>query len=193
MPSLDDGTKSYFCRKKLSSSLAPRAVLARPRIRPIAILLEQGHHVRAMVRKLHARADALLEMGAEVVVADMLDIIAVRAAMQGCSGVYFTMSILPTYLEATTNVTVAAKSTGVRAFVNLRTEKPCLTQARAYRQSEILKSRRLNPGQPSFLFLSWRGANFSFPEDRARQVDEVAVRESRNISELFREASECTG
>ena len=30
-------------------------------------------------------------MGAEVVVADMLDIIAVRAAMQGCSVVYFNI------------------------------------------------------------------------------------------------------
>jgi metal-responsive CopG/Arc/MetJ family transcriptional regulator len=28
----------------------------------------------------------------------------------------------------------------------------------------------------------------SFPEDLARQVDQVARRESRNISELFREA-----
>ena len=59
----------------------------------IAILLEQRHRVRAMVRKLDARADTLRDMGAEIVVADMLDIIAVRAAMQGCSGVYFTMSI----------------------------------------------------------------------------------------------------
>ena len=85
----------------------------------IAILLEQRHRVRAMVRKLDARADTLRDMGAEIVVADMLDIIAVRAAMQGCSGVYFTMSIAPNYLEAATNVAVAAKSLGVRAFVNL--------------------------------------------------------------------------
>ena len=63
----------------------------------IATLLEQGHRVRAMVRKVDARADRLRDMGAEVVVADMLDIIAVRAAMQGCSVVYFTMSISPTY------------------------------------------------------------------------------------------------
>jgi len=62
----------------------------------IATLLEQGHRVRAMVRKLDARADTLRHMGAEVVVADMLDIVAVRAAMQGCSVVYFTMSISPT-------------------------------------------------------------------------------------------------
>jgi uncharacterized protein YbjT (DUF2867 family) len=85
----------------------------------IAILLEQGHRVRAMVRKLDARADVLRDLGAEVVVADMLDIVAVRAAMQGCSVVYFTMSVSPDYLEATVNVAVTAKSLGVKAFVNL--------------------------------------------------------------------------
>ena len=85
----------------------------------IEILLDRGHKVRAMVRKLDSRADTLRDMGAEIVVADMLDIIAVCAAMQGCSVVYFTMSISPTYLEAATNVAIAAKSTGVRAFVNL--------------------------------------------------------------------------
>ena len=85
----------------------------------IATLREQGHRIRAMVRKLDARADSLGDMGADVVVADMLDIIAVRAAMQGCSVVYFTMSILPTYLEAAANVAVTAKSLGVKAFVNL--------------------------------------------------------------------------
>src|ERR1700737_2237013 len=85
----------------------------------IAILLEQGHCIRAMVRKLDARADALRDLGAEVVVADMLDIIAVRAAMRGCSVVYFTISVSPNYLEAATNVAVTAKSLGVKAFVNL--------------------------------------------------------------------------
>ena len=85
----------------------------------IAILLEQGHQVRAMVRKLDVRSDRLRDMGAEIVVADMLDIIAVRAAMQGCSVVYFTMSISSNFLEAATNVAVTGKSLGVRAFVNL--------------------------------------------------------------------------
>jgi uncharacterized protein YbjT (DUF2867 family) len=85
----------------------------------IAILLEQGHRVRAMVRKLDSRADTLRDTGAEIVIADMLDIIAVRAAMKGCSAVYFAMSISPNYLEAATNVAVAAKSLGVSAFVNL--------------------------------------------------------------------------
>jgi uncharacterized protein YbjT (DUF2867 family) len=72
-----------------------------------------------MVRRLDARADALRDLGAEVVVADMLDIIGVRAAMKGCSAVYFTMSISPTYLEAAANVAVTAKSLGVKAVVNL--------------------------------------------------------------------------
>ena len=85
----------------------------------ITILLEQGHRVRAMVRKLDARADTLRDLGAEVVVADMLDIIAVRAAMQDCGEVYFTMSISPNFLEAAANVAVTAKSLGVKAFVSL--------------------------------------------------------------------------
>ena len=85
----------------------------------IGILREQGHRVRAMVRKLVARSDALRDLGAEVVVADMLDIVAVRAAMRGCSVLYFTMSVSPNYLEAAANVAVTAKSLGVRAFVSL--------------------------------------------------------------------------
>ena len=87
--------------------------------RAIAILLEKGHRVRAMVRKRDTRSDALHDMGAEVVVADMLDIVAVRAAMQGCSVLYFTMSVSPNYLEAATNVAVTGKSLGVKAFVSL--------------------------------------------------------------------------
>jgi uncharacterized protein YbjT (DUF2867 family) len=85
----------------------------------IRILLERGHKVRALVRKLDERAEALRAMGAEIAIADLLDIIAVRDAMQGCTVVYFTMSISPSYLEAATNVAVTAKSLGVKAFVNL--------------------------------------------------------------------------
>lgn len=85
----------------------------------IRLLLAQGRSVRAMVRTLDARADELRAMGAEVVVADMLDILAVRAAMEGCAVVYFTMSISPTYLEAATNMAAVARSLGVKAFVNL--------------------------------------------------------------------------
>jgi uncharacterized protein YbjT (DUF2867 family) len=85
----------------------------------ITILLEQGHRVRAMVRTLDARADKLRELGAEIVVADMLDIVALRAAMEGCAVVYFTMSVSPHYLEAAANVVATAKSLGVKALVTL--------------------------------------------------------------------------
>jgi len=85
----------------------------------IRILLERGHRVRALVRKLDERAEALRAMGAEIAIANMLDIIAVRDAMQGCTVVYFTMSISPSYLEAATNVAATAKSLGIKAFVNL--------------------------------------------------------------------------
>src|SRR5262249_53693891 len=83
------------------------------------ILLKQGHPVRAMGRKQDARAETLRDMGAGVVVADMLDIVAVRAALQGCPVVYFTLYNSQNYLEAATNVAVTAKSLGVRAFVSL--------------------------------------------------------------------------
>jgi uncharacterized protein YbjT (DUF2867 family) len=39
--------------------------------------------------------------------------------MQGCSVVYFNMSISPSYLEAATNMAVVAKSLGVKAFMNV--------------------------------------------------------------------------
>jgi nucleoside-diphosphate-sugar epimerase len=51
----------------------------------IRILLSKGRRVRAMVRAMDERAESLKEIGAEVVVADLLDIVAVREAMQGCA------------------------------------------------------------------------------------------------------------
>jgi len=67
-------------------------------------LLETGHHVRALVRNWMPGPDSLRDLGAEIVVADMLDINRCAAAMQGCSVVYFTMSISSNFLEAATTV-----------------------------------------------------------------------------------------
>jgi uncharacterized protein YbjT (DUF2867 family) len=85
----------------------------------IRILLSKGRRVRAMVRTMDERAESLKKMGAELVVGDLLDLVAVREAMKGCSVVYFTMSASPTYLEAATNLAVVAKNLGVTAFINL--------------------------------------------------------------------------
>jgi len=83
------------------------------------LLLDRGYHVRAHVRVDDARATRLRTLGAEVVVGDLLDIIAVHRAIEGCERIRFGMSVSPTYLEATTNLAVVAKHHGAKAFINL--------------------------------------------------------------------------
>jgi len=83
------------------------------------LLLEQGHSVRAMVRAEDQRARALRELGADVVVGDLLDLDSVQRAVAGCERVFFGMSISDTYLAAAVNAAAVAKHHGVKAFVNL--------------------------------------------------------------------------
>ena len=52
-------------------------------------MLERGFPVRAIVRRSDDRASGLESLGAEVVVGDMLNLRATRAAMQGVKRVYF--------------------------------------------------------------------------------------------------------
>jgi len=83
------------------------------------LLLERGHAVRALVRREDERAQALRELGAEVVQGDLLDLHAMHRAIAGCERVYFGMSVSPAYLEATVNVAAVALHHGVQAFVNM--------------------------------------------------------------------------
>jgi uncharacterized protein YbjT (DUF2867 family) len=83
------------------------------------MLIADGFRVRAHVRVEDERAEQLRALGAEIVVGDLLDIIAVHRAIEGCERVCFGMSVAPTYLEATANVAIVAKHHGVKAFVNL--------------------------------------------------------------------------
>lgn len=83
------------------------------------LLLARGFRVRAQVRVDDERAEALRALGAETVVGDLLDIMAVHRALEGCERVYFGMSVSPNYLEAAANVAVVAKHHDVEAFVNL--------------------------------------------------------------------------
>src|ERR1700755_3337680 len=50
---------------------------------PTRMLIERGHHVRAMVRRFDDRAAALRDAGAEVIVGDLTDINDVRKAAEG--------------------------------------------------------------------------------------------------------------
>src|SRR3954447_13824102 len=82
------------------------------------LLLKQAKPVRAMVRHDDQRAQALRDLGAEVVVGDPLDLESIHRAIAGCETMYFGMSVSDTYLAATVNVAAVAKHHGVRAFVN---------------------------------------------------------------------------
>jgi len=83
------------------------------------LLLAQGKAVRAMVRNEDQRAQALRDLGAEVVVGDLLDLDSMHRAIAGCEAMYFGMSVSDTYLAATVNAAVVAKHHGVKAFINM--------------------------------------------------------------------------
>jgi uncharacterized protein YbjT (DUF2867 family) len=82
-------------------------------------LLKRGFRVRALVRREDERAQALRELGAEIVIGDLLDLAAMHRAIEGCARLYFGMSVSPQYLEATVNTAAVAKHHGVEAFVNM--------------------------------------------------------------------------
>ena len=85
----------------------------------VDLLLKQGKPVRAMVRKEDDRARSLRDMGAEVVIGDLLDLDSTHKVIAGVDAMYFGMSISDDYLAATVNVAAVAKHHGVKAFVNM--------------------------------------------------------------------------
>src|ERR1700704_2901332 len=82
-------------------------------------LLAKGHKVRALVRQEDERAEALRQLGAEVVQGDLTDLVSMHRAIEGCARVYFGMSVSAAYLEATVNVAAVARYHDVEAFVNM--------------------------------------------------------------------------
>ena len=83
------------------------------------LLLKQGKAVRAMVRIEDERAQALRDMGAEVVVGDLLDLDSMHRLIAGCETMYFSLSVSDAYLAATVNTAAVAKYRGVKAFINM--------------------------------------------------------------------------
>jgi uncharacterized protein YbjT (DUF2867 family) len=72
-----------------------------------------------MVRREDERAEGLRRLGAQVVVGDLTDLASMHRAIEGCSRLYFGMSVSPAYLEATVNTAAVARHHGVEAFVNM--------------------------------------------------------------------------
>jgi len=83
------------------------------------MLLAKGHKVRALVRKLDERAEAIRRLGAEVVQGDLTDLASMHRAIEGCARIYFGMSVSADYLAATVNTAVVALHHNVEAFVNM--------------------------------------------------------------------------
>src|ERR1700751_2501073 len=83
------------------------------------LLLEQGKAVRAMVRTEDERSQALRDMGAEVVVGNLLDLDSIHRAIDGCDTMYLGMSVSDTHLAATVNTAAVAKHHAVKAFINM--------------------------------------------------------------------------
>jgi uncharacterized protein YbjT (DUF2867 family) len=83
------------------------------------LLLKQGKAVRAMERKEDEHAQALRDMGAEVVVGNLLDLEAMHRVIVGCEMMYFSMSVSAGYLEATVTMAAVARERGVNALVNM--------------------------------------------------------------------------
>jgi len=83
------------------------------------LLLKQGQEVRAMVRTEDERAQALRDIGAEVVVGSLLDLDSMHRAIAGSETMYFGMSVSDSYLAATVNAAAVAKHYGVKAFINM--------------------------------------------------------------------------
>jgi uncharacterized protein YbjT (DUF2867 family) len=83
-----------------------------------ALLREKGIPVRAFVRKLDARSDALRGLGVEVVQGDLLDLDSVRAALKGIKRAYFTYPVADGLLEATTIFAIAARKAQTELVIN---------------------------------------------------------------------------
>jgi len=85
----------------------------------VEALRDTGHAVRALVHTDDVRAERLRNIGAEIVLGDLLDIDSVRAALDGVDAAYFVYPIKPRLLDATAYFAQAAKEASVGAIVNL--------------------------------------------------------------------------
>jgi uncharacterized protein YbjT (DUF2867 family) len=85
----------------------------------VKLLLEHGHHVKALVRKEDERAQKLRDQGAEVVVGDMLEISSIRAATEGVSSAYFVYPLAGGQVEATAIFAQVAKEQRLEMVANM--------------------------------------------------------------------------
>ena len=78
----------------------------------VALLRQRGRAVRAMAHHDDDRADALRALGADVVVGDLTRPADVATALDSVQRMFFSMSLAPSYLEATATVATVARAVG---------------------------------------------------------------------------------
>ena len=59
------------------------------------------------------------DIGAKVVVGNLLDLDSMHRVIAGCEAMFFLMSVSDDYLAATVNTAAVAKHHGVKAFINM--------------------------------------------------------------------------
>jgi len=128
----------------------------------VGMLLEQGHPVRAFVRRDDERAQSLREAGAEVFVGDLLKLADVAAALKGVRRIYFSMTPQPYYVDALTVMAAAARAQGdIEAFVHLSN----------YEQSYMTLEKMTTPDEERRSWLGGLVTDWS-PQQRAHWVCE---------------------
>jgi len=85
----------------------------------IQLLREKGLPVRAMVRNIDDRSEAISKLGAEIVRGDLTNLSDLHRAIDGCKRIYFGMGVSDSYLEAALNTIAVAKHHGIEIFVNI--------------------------------------------------------------------------
>ncbi|MEU6782024.1 NAD(P)H-binding protein [Nonomuraea angiospora] len=128
----------------------------------VDMLLEQGHPVRAFVRRDDERAQSLREAGAEVFVGDLLKLADVAAALKGVRRIYFSMTPQPYYADALTLMVAAARAQGdIEAFVHMSN----------YEQSYMTLEKMTTPEEERRSWLGGLVTDWS-PQQRAHWVCE---------------------
>ncbi|MDR6687846.1 uncharacterized protein YbjT (DUF2867 family) [Arthrobacter sp. 1088] len=128
----------------------------------VDMLLEQGHPVRAFVRRDDERAQSLREAGADVFVGDLLKPADVAAALKGVKRIYFSMTPQPNYADALTLMAAAARAQGdIEAFVHLSN----------YEQSYMTLEKMTAPEEERRSWLGGMVTDWS-PQQRAHWICE---------------------
>jgi len=83
------------------------------------ILLEKGYPVKAMARRNSATSKELEALGAEIVIANLLDLASLEKSMQDVERAYLVYPPEEGLLEASANFIVAAQNADVKAIVNM--------------------------------------------------------------------------